>query len=229
MKLGRLFQFALIVAAVTILAVSASASTIEWNTNLSGTVFNAGLGYTLIDGGLGISVTSGSATATLVFTPNLDSVNMTPTGVDYGDFELQCTNCAGGITIPAFTFDLEIDDITDNATGYFDGTSTGGLVTWNGLLGVGGVGSSAVQLTWLPAQIGPGASTPGTVSFNFTYYTWPNSGKTIIVAPNSGTPAGDTTIQGTVNDSSIPEPATMAMVGGLFVGLAALARKRRRT
>jgi hypothetical protein len=52
---------------------------------------------------------------------------------------------------------------------------------------------------------------------------------TLIVAPNSGTPPGDTSIQGTVSSTLVPEPATMAMVGGLFVGLAALARKRRRS
>jgi hypothetical protein len=187
-------------------------------------VFLAGAGYTLIDSGLGIMATSGSSTVSLVFTGNIDAINTVPSGVDYGDFLLSCTNCASGITMPAFTFDLEITDITDSgATGVFDGTSTGGLVSWNGITGAGSVGSSGITMTWLPTQIG------GSGLFNTTEFTWPNSGHTIIVAPNSGTPPGDTTIQGIVTSTTIPEPATMAMVGGLFVGLAALARKRRRS
>jgi hypothetical protein len=222
MKLGRLFQIALIAAAVLMLAASASASTIEWNSNGSGTVFNAGVGYTLIDSGLGIMATSGSSTVTLTFTPNADSINNVPSGVDYGDFLLTCTNCTSGITMPAFTFDLEISDITDTgATGVFDASSTGGLVSWNGITGVGSVGSSGIVVTWLPATLG------GSGLFNTTVFTYPNFGSTIIVAPNSGTPPGDTTIQGTVTSTTIPEPATMAMVGGLLIGLAALARKRR--
>jgi hypothetical protein len=48
----------------------------------------------------------------------------------------------------------------------------------------------------------------------------------LIVAPNSGSPAGDTTVQGTVNSSAIPEPATLLLLGAGLLGLGVLRRKR---
>ena len=45
----------------------------------------------------------------------------------------------------------------------------------------------------------------------------------LIVAPNSGTPPGDTTIQGQV--SATPEPATLSLIGGALLGLGFLRRK----
>jgi hypothetical protein len=85
-----------------------------------------------------------------------------------------------------------------------------------------------MDVNWSPTQVGPGTTNAtGGTNFSTTFFTVPNM--TLIVAPNSGTPPGDTSIQGTVSSTLVPEPATMAMVGGLFVGLAALARKRRRS
>jgi hypothetical protein len=44
-----------------------------------------------------------------------------------------------------------------------------------------------------------------------------------------GTIGGTFTLTYNYNPGGVPEPATMAMAGGLLIGLAALARKKRRT
>jgi len=221
MKLGRLIQFALIAAAVLLLAASASASTINYPTNSASTVFVTGAG-TITDSGLELESNSGVA-ATLTFTPNTTSAVGVPSNIDLGDFLLVCSTCTtqaagtGEAVFGAFTFDLVVDDTTDGATGKYVGTSSGGDVYSD---------ESTISISWSPLVLGPGTTNALTGSFGPTSFTI--SSPTLIVAPNSGTPPGDTTVQGAVNSTLIPEPATMAMVGGLFVGLAALARKRRR-
>jgi len=222
MKLGRLLQIALIAAAVMILAASASASTITWNTAGGATSFitaPAGFVIASINGGTNNEIIDSGAGIALYFTANPSSINSPAptTNVDLGDFELLCTSCSsGGTAVASFTFDIFITDTTDTATGIFVGTSSAGNVTPT---------SSNINISWTPLQLGPGTSHANSGNFGTTYFQVPTF--TAIVAPNSGSPAGDTSVQGVLGDSSIPEPATMAMVGGLLIGLAALARKRR--
>jgi len=89
MKLGRLIQFALIAAAVLIMAASASATTIQWTTNGAATGFtSAPTGFTITDGGL--ELLDAAAGVELLFTPNASPVggNAVPSNVDFGDFLL---------------------------------------------------------------------------------------------------------------------------------------------
>ncbi len=139
-----------------------------------------------------------------------------PSNINFGDFLLTCTGCLSGTTIfGAFTFDLVVSDTTDGATGMFVGTSAGGNITES---------SSTVQVNWQPPSIiGPGTTNASTGSFGSTYFDMV-SPVTLIVAPNSGTPPGDSTVNGQVG--SVPEPATFGLIGGALIGLGLLRRKK---
>jgi hypothetical protein len=225
MKLGRIIQAAMVVVAAFALVATASASgiTITYETDLPA----GGYSYiTQFGGAGGLVLDSSDNLASLTFAPDGPTgasadVGM-PGNINYGEFTLECDTCtdkgapsAIGATFGGFTFDLYVLDSTDNAVDEFIGTSSGGTIYYD---------NSAIDITWTTAQIGPGpASSNGAGNFQTTFFT---VGSTPIVAPNSG--GGVTTVQGELGDEgSIPEPATMAMVGGLLIGLGALARKRR--
>ncbi len=214
MKLNRFLNAALMIGvAVSTMAATASAAAITYNTNAAGTQFGSG--------GLSLANTSGVA-ATLAFSPNPSSNTGVPSGLNYGDFTLTCGGCGTqasglGSIFAAFTFNLIVTDVTDGGVGTFIGTSTGGAVFSD---------LSGITISWLPTQLGTGTNnatsgTFGPTSFGITPLS-------IIVAPNSGNPlSGNTTVQGTINSSAVPEPATFGMLGAALIGLG-LMRKRAR-
>lgn len=107
--------------------------------------------------------------------------------------------------------------MTDSATGRFVGTSTGGTVF-----------SDVSQLTinWAPLQLGPGTNNAISGNFGTTIFT--TTIFTGIVAPNSGAVPGQSTVQGFVTSSAVPEPATLSLIGAALLGLGMLRRKRVR-
>lgn len=212
MKIRSFLQTALITgAAIVLTAATASASLVTYSTNAAGTEFTSDDSLTLTN--------SFGATATLTFTPNGGSTSGVPSNIDLGDFLVTCAACStqtigAGSYFNAFTFDLVVTDTTDGATGEFVGTSSGGTVYSD---------VSQVSIVWSPLQLGPGTSHALTGNFGTTEFgITPTS---LIVAPNSGTPPGDTTIQGTVNSSAIPEPATFGLMGGALLALGIFRRK----
>jgi hypothetical protein len=219
MKTKRILQSAWMpgVAALLLIMPAARANTIiSYTTNSIGTGF-AGSGLVL-------NSTGGQA-ATLTFTPNTSSNTGVPSNIDLGDFILVCTSCtvAQTTTFGSFTFNLVVNDTTDNAFGQFVGTSSGGTVSSN---------TSTVQVNWTsptPLTLGGGTSHATAGNFGNTVFSIP-SPVSLIVAPNSGSPAGDTTIQGQVTSVAAvsPEPTTLAMIGGGLLGLGLL-RKRRQS
>jgi len=212
MTLRRLVQAASITGvAVFMMVGSASATTVTYNTNAAGTGFGGS--------SLTLNNSTGQA-ATLTYIPDVNITTGVPSNVNFGNFTLVCGTCSTqaigtGSFFNSFTFDLVITDVTDGATGQFVGTSTGGQVFSD---------VSQVTVNWAPLQLGPGTNNATSGDFGPTIVT--TTVFTGIVAPNSGAVPGQSTVQGFVNSSAVPEPATLSLVGGTLLGLGMLRRKR---
>jgi len=200
-------------AVIGLMAVSANATTIMYNTDAPGTLFTGG--------DLDLTNSSGAA-AMLRFTPNGDISSGVPSGLNFGFFTLSCASCGtedvgDGSFFSAFTFDLALTDVTDGATGTFVGTSTGGAVFSD---------SSQVTITWVPMQLGPGTTNADSGNFETSAFGLSND-FTQIVAPNSGgANSGQTTIQGSIT-SVVPEPSTNVLMGAGLLCLGLLSRRIR--
>ena len=212
MTIGRLVQRAWITGvAVFMMAASASAATVTYSTNASGTGFS------------GTSLTQNNASgqaATLTFIPDVNIATGVPSNVNFGNFTLVCPSCStqalgSGSFFNPFAFNLIITDVSDGGTGMFVGSSTGGSV-WSDV--------SQITINWAPLQLGPGANNAYTGNFGSTIFT--TTVFTAIVAPNSGEVPGQSTIQGHVDSNAVPEPATLSLVGGALFGLGVLRRRR---
>jgi hypothetical protein len=213
MTIRRLVQAALITgAALFVMAASSSASplTITFNTNGS-----------LFGNGLTTWTSSGGVSASLLYEPNAGDITGVPSGINLGRFTLSCASCTttSGATFDAFTFNLKVTDVTDgNAYGIFGGSAPAGSVLSN---------TSTIIVTWAPLVLGPGATNAAFGNFGTT--TFQTTNPTIIVAPNSGSVDGRTTVQGLVNSSAIPEPMTFVLIGAGLVGLGVYRRKARKS
>ena len=199
--------------AVLLFTAAAHAATITYSTNAPGTGFG---GTSLV-----LNNSSGEA-STLTFAPNVNSISGVPSNVNFGVFTLVCTTCTtqaigSGANYGSFAFNLVLTDVTDgNATGQFVGTSTGGAVFSD---------VSQITINWAPLVLGPG--TVNALTGNFGNSIFGTTVFTGIVAPNSGQgqPNGVTTVEGYVNSSAVPEPATVGVVGIALLGLGLIRRR----
>lgn len=214
--------------AIAAMAVGmASADNITFNTN---GVLSKFTSVTSPASGLNTNTlgqTSGAA-ASILFTGNAGITVASPTNIDLGDFQvtcITCTNQAGGIgaTFGAFTFQMEVDDTSSSpdgpGIGYFIGTSSGGTVYDD---------SDTIQINWSPLTLGPNMI--GAASGNFVETLFSIVNFTPLVALNSGTPPGDTTVQGTVATlNGAPEPTTLVLFGSALIGLGCVRKRIRKS
>ena len=209
MTIKRILQTASMMG-VALAALNASASPITFTTNATGTGFNGGTANTL-------NSTAG-ASATLSYVDQGLSTVGVPSNVNFGNFTLVCASCTtqslgGGAVFNPFTFKVIITDVTDTATGFFLGTSSGGTIFAN---------LSSIDIAWSPLQLGPGTTGATTGNFGSTFFQI--TSQTRIVAPNSGAEVGSTTVQG--NLGATPEPATFGLLGGALVAIGMFRRKK---
>ncbi len=194
MKLNRFFQFALIAGIAIFLAAASANASVIYNTN-PGSAFGIG----------GLTLNSTTGGATLVFSGTGPTTVTDPTNVNLGIFDLTCAGCAtgGSAMFPAFTFNLIVTDTTNGSfSKTFLGTSAGGLVQ---------AAQSNITIVWTPLTQMIGAD------------NWQIYSPSPIVAPNTGSVSGATTVQGFV--SGVPEPLSFILLGS---GLLALGLLRRR-
>ena len=207
--------------AALMLAGNAMAGSITYSTNAPGTGFVSSNGSPIATTlTLTSSSSNDSTTSTLLFTPNLSSTTGTPSGLDLGDFLLSCSGCSTTTidNYSSFVMHIDVTDSTDGASGEFIGTSAGGQVSSN---------SDTISITWSTSTpggltLGPGTVNAITGNFGSTVFDKQTT-VTVLAAPNSGSPVGDTTVQGQIVSS--PEPATFALFGG---GLLSIGFYRRR-
>ena len=131
----------------------------------------------------------------------------TPTNISYGF--IQVVTNGSGASFGNIAFDLLVNQSQPGVFGpmQFTGTISAGSITPT---------SSNAILTFAVTSI----DTPDGVRYAITGNPYS------VVSPN--TLLVQTSIQGNVSDAPTPEPATMGLVGGAFLGISVLLRRRRK-
>lgn len=187
-------------------AASASAGTINYTT----------AGSTLSCNGIATCVQNNTTSVTvggLTFTYSAGSGNNvnTPSIINLGN--IASSGAGSNVNVTGLLLTLKVS--AGALTGNIQSAGVTGSVSTN---------SSGATIAWTNNNTTTGFGTlPGVVLAPLVFQVLnPSLG---LQAPTVGTPVGQTSIQGTVTDTSTPEPATMAMLG-LGLGLIGLLGRR---
>src|SRR5882724_4071576 len=183
-----------------LLALTASAAKADNVTFSTSGVFNcvacAGAGVTIVGSGTStITYTGATGTTTLNFAGAAPSTQNTPTNISFGDI---LANATGTGSMIGGTLTITVTQTAPTGgTGTVVGTLSGAIT----------VNQSSGLITF----------SPNVIAGSFGGFTYTIDPSFRLVPPTSGigggAVAGDTSLQGTVTGSAVPEPTSMLLLG----------------